>query len=78
MTLIFNKAKPAQDELLTTREAAKFLKMSVAWFEQDRWAASTSGTPPKIPYMKLGSGGKAPVRYKRSDLLDFVNRGRVA
>ena len=47
------------DELLTTREAAALTKMSVAWYERQRW----QGTGPA--YRKIGRS----VRYLRSELL---------
>ena len=48
------------DTLLTTREAAAFTKMSVAWFERKRYEGE--GGP---PYRKRGRS----VRYLKSELL---------
>ena len=78
MKLNLNKFAPAQDELLTTVEAGKFLKMSVAWFTQDRFNSKFSGSAPRIPFIKLGTGSKAAVRYRMADLRAFLDKGCVA
>ena len=49
--------------LLTTREAARFLGVSMAFLERDRWAGA------KIPFVKVGSRA---VRYRLSDLNDYL------
>jgi len=55
-------------ELLTTKQAAEFLCVSVAFLERDRWAGA------KIPFVKVGS---RTVRYFRSDLEDYVTSRRI-
>ena len=45
--------------LLTTKEAAKYLSVSKAFLERDRWAGA------RIPFLKVGSRA---VRYRQSDL----------
>lgn len=54
------------DELLTTHEAAAECKLSYNTFVQKRW---TGGGP---KYLKLGDGKRAPVRYRRSDLMAWL------
>ena len=57
-----------QAQLLTTKEASKFLGVSTAFLERDRWAGA------KIPFIKIGSRA---VRYRQSDLDAYIN-DRVA
>lgn len=45
--------------LLTTKEAAKYLSVSTAFLERDRWAGA------RIQFIKVGSRA---VRYRQSDL----------
>ena len=49
--------------LLNTRDAAKYLGMSEAFLERDRWAGA------KIPFIRIGSRA---VRYRLPDLDAFV------
>lgn len=49
--------------LLNTQEAAKYLCVSKAFLERDRWAGA------RIPFIKVGSRA---VRYRQSDLDDFI------
>ena len=56
-----------QEALLSTKEAARFLGVSEAFLERDRWAGA------KIPFIRVGSRA---VRYSRDDLETFV-RSRV-
>jgi predicted DNA-binding transcriptional regulator AlpA len=51
------------DSLLTTFEAAKYLCVSVAFLERDRWAGT------QVPYIKVGSRA---VRYRKSDLEEYI------
>lgn len=52
------------DHLLTTKEAAKYLGLSKAFLERDRWAGAT------IPFLRVGSRA---VRYRLADLEAFLN-----
>ena len=45
--------------LFTTKQAARYLNVSTAFLERDRWAGA------KIPFVKLGSRS---IRYRESDL----------
>lgn len=53
-----------QDPLLTTKEAATILGVSVAFLERDRWAGA------RVPFIKIGSRA---VRYRHSDLLTYID-----
>lgn len=52
------------DRLLTTKEAAQFLGMSVAFLERDRIEKQ------RIPFKRVGSRS---IRYQRSELEAYVN-----
>lgn len=56
-----------QTELLHTKDAAKFLNVSVAFLERDRWAGA------RIPFVKVGSRA---VRYRIEDLQNYINQHR--
>jgi len=56
-----------QTELLHTKDAAKFLNVSVAFLERDRWAGA------RIPFVKVGSRA---VRYRLDDLQTYINNQR--
>lgn len=60
------------NELLTAREVATILKVTV--YTLENWRGLRTG--PK--YTKLGEGIRAPVRYKRSDVDAYVANGCVA
>ncbi len=51
------------DLLLTTKQAAPILGVSVAFLERDRWAGA------RVPFIKIGSRA---VRYRYSDLLAYI------
>ena len=55
----------AQDGLLTTDEAARFLGLARQTLE----TARTCGRNPQLPFVRLS---KRAVRYRRSDLLAFI------
>lgn len=52
-----------QSPLLTTKQAAEILGVSVAFLERDRWAGA------RVPFIKIGSRA---VRYRLSDLLAYI------
>ena len=52
-----------QERLLTTKEAAVILGVSVAFLERDRWAGA------RVPFMQVGSRA---IRYRYSDLLAYI------
>ncbi len=51
------------DQLLTTKQAAPILGVSVAFLERDRWAGA------RVPFVKIGSRA---VRYRLSDLHAYI------
>ncbi|MES9933551.1 MAG: helix-turn-helix domain-containing protein [Candidatus Sedimenticola sp. PURPLELP] len=50
--------------LLTTKEAALLLGVSMAFLERDRWAGA------RIPFIKVGSRA---VRYREQDLIEYID-----
>lgn len=56
-----------QSQLLSTPQAAKFLNVSIAFLERDRWAGA------RIPFVKVGSRA---VRYRIEDLQAYINQHR--
>lgn len=52
-------------QLLTTVEAAKYLGVSKAFLERDRWAGA------RVQFIKVGSRA---VRYRLSDLENYIER----
>lgn len=52
------------NNLLTTKEAAPILAVSVAFLERDRWAGT------RVPFIKIGSRA---VRYRLSDLHAYID-----
>lgn len=56
-----------QTQLLSTPQAAKFLNVSIAFLERDRWAGA------RIPFVKVGSRA---VRYRLDDLQNYINSQR--
>lgn len=53
------------NKLLTTVEAAKFLGVSKAFLERDRWAGA------RVQFIKVGSRA---VRYRLSDLESYIEK----
>lgn len=59
-----------QHNLLTTKQAAPILGVSVAFLERDRWAGA------QVPFIRVGARA---VRYRLSDLNAFIeSRRRVS
>lgn len=54
-------------QLLSTPQAAKFLNVSIAFLERDRWAGA------RIPFVKIGSRA---VRYRLDDLVAYIDTNR--
>lgn len=52
-----------QTTLLNTREAARYLGISKAFLERDRWAGA------KVPFIKVSTRA---VRYRQQDLDDYI------
>ena len=56
-----------QTQLLSTPQAAKFLNVSIAFLERDRWAGA------RVPFVKIGSRA---VRYRLDDLEAYIISNR--
>lgn len=56
-----------QTQLLSTPQAAKFLNVSIAFLERDRWAGA------RVPFVKIGSRA---VRYRLADLEAYITSNR--
>lgn len=72
--LIKPKISSFQCENLNTEQAAALLGVSRRFLDKDRSESRANGTPPKIPYASLGH---RTVRYRRSDVLAFLDANRV-
>ena len=51
--------------LMNTGEAARYLGVSKAFLERDRWAGA------RVPFVRIGSRA---VRYRRADLDKYIDR----
>ena len=79
MALHVSQTKPAQkDPLLNIKQAAEFLNVSEAWLARDRWLSGLFKTPPQVPYIRMGNNSRPSIRYRTSDLMAFLEKGRVA
>jgi excisionase family DNA binding protein len=61
---------PQDDEILTSREARELLKIG----RTKLWELTRKNA---IPAYRLGDGKSSDLRYKRSELLAFLDRCRV-
>ena len=52
-----------QNHLLCTKEAARFLGVSKAFLDRDRWAGA------RIPFIRVGARA---VRYRQEDLEHYI------
>jgi hypothetical protein len=69
------QARAAQPkELLTTKEAAAFLNVSMAFLERDRCVGPSVGSGSTIPYVRVGS---KTVRYRRTDLEAHISKNLI-
>lgn len=69
------KVKPAA---VNEHEAADYLSMSVHFLRQARSEGNIPGRTPGPPYIKLGQGRRAAVRYLVKDLDEWLAKYRVA
>ncbi len=60
---------PHNMQLLTPKETAKFLRVSIYWLQRQRLNPSAQS----IPYIRIGSR----VFYDRDDLLAWLKKQRV-
>lgn len=80
MPLNLNKFSAAEsstliDQLVPNKTAAKILNLSESTLNNDRWMAKKSGTSPKVPYVRLPTGG---IRYCLSVLQELIDTNTVA
>ncbi len=61
-------------EMLSADRAAELLGVSRRFLDKDRCTARQNGTPPAIPYCVLGH---RTIRYRREDVLAFLDARRV-
>jgi excisionase family DNA binding protein len=59
-----------REEILTSREARELLKIG----RTKLWELTHHHA---IPAYRLGSGGRASLRYKKSELLAWLDRNRI-
>ena len=61
----------ADDEILTTREAMELLKIG----RTKLWELTRDNI---VPAYRVGDGKRAGLRYKRSELLSWLDRNRIS
>jgi excisionase family DNA binding protein len=62
--------RKSNDEVLTSREACEFLKIG----RTKLWELTRGNV---IPAYRVGSGKRAGLRYKKSELLAWLDRNRI-
>lgn len=60
----------AREEILTSQEACEFLKIG----RTKLWLLTRDNA---IPAYRVGQGDRASLRYKRSELLAWLDRNRI-
>ena len=60
-------------EVLTEKEAAKYIRMSRSFLSQDRMNGYREGRTPGPKYMKLGRA----IRYHRQDLDEWLTKSTI-
>jgi len=60
------------EQLLTTRDAADLFRLSMAWFERQRW----KGEGPT--WIRVGGPSGRAVRYRKADLFEWFENNRNA
>jgi hypothetical protein len=66
-----NKVMPRR---LPSKRAAEFIGVPVTFLERDRYEAGQTGTPPKIPFLRLGH---RTILYDVDDLEGYLASCRV-
>lgn len=59
-------------EWISEKELSELTGLARTWFQQARCRREG------IPYYKFGEGRNAPVRYKLSDVEDWINRRAIS
>ena len=60
-------------QLLTEKETAAYVRMSISYLQKDRMNCTVKGRTPGPAYIKIGKS----VRYARDDLDQWLLRHRV-
>ncbi|ASP22062.1 excise: DNA binding domain, excisionase family [Antarctobacter heliothermus] len=68
------KLKKTTRHLLTSAEAAEIMGVSKRFLDLDRHESRANGTPPKIPYTRLGHRS---VRYRYEDVKAYIDANVV-
>lgn len=66
--------KPAHSAPLTVKEATKYLGCSQQFLDTDRHVSMQNGTPPVVPYLRIGP---RIIRYLKADLDAVLSKFRV-
>lgn len=67
--------KKSDSVLLTAKQAAEMLGLSERYLAMDRHTSRANGTPPTVPYVRLGY---RTIRYKRADVAAVIDASRVS
>jgi excisionase family DNA binding protein len=67
---VHDRPIPTPDEILTSREAQQLLKIG----RTKLWELTRTN---EIPAHRLGNGKRSELRYKRSELLAWLDRNRI-
>jgi hypothetical protein len=59
------------DQLLTARDVAKLLNVSVGWVHDH-----SKESYPRLKVIKLGKGQKALLRFQLADVLEFIEQNK--
>lgn len=70
MTTSLNRGAETAEEILTSREAMELLKIG----RTKLWELTRTN---RIPAYRVGSGRNAGLRYKRSELLQWLDQNRI-
>jgi hypothetical protein len=60
------------EDLLDSHDVAKMLKVTVSWVKNH-----CTRNKPLLPHVKFGNGRRAATRFKREDILRFIEEHMV-
>lgn len=61
------------DDLLDSHDVAKMLKVTVSWVKNH-----CTRNEPLLPHVKFGEGQRAATRFKRADIINFIEQYHVS
>lgn len=73
MTKLDLSAFKSRSPLVIEKVAAEYLGVSARWLAMDRFTAGQAGTPPIVPFVRMGRN----VRYRISELEAYIARSTV-